>query len=200
MGNQDSVRCVVFDIGGVLLTLGENGYRQTVARHLGYEKLPPEYEEYVHALQRGEITEEALWAKLAGRELTDAEIDFCEQAFIDHFPPIRPMLDFAAELRSMGVGTAILSNTQNLHVRAFHRLGHFVDFNPVFYSCEIGLRKPDEAVYRHIVAELGLPAHQIAFIDDLEENVQAARLVGIHAIHHTGDVASTRSQVLQLVG
>src|SRR5690606_7496395 len=152
---------VVFDIGGVLLTLGESGYRQAVARHLGYDALPPEYEQHVSALYRGEITEEALWAQLAGRELLPAEIDFCERTFIQHYPPIRPMLDFAAELRSMGVGTAILSNTQNLHVRAFHRMGHFAQFAPVFFSCEIGLRKPDEAVYRYVVDRLGLAPHRI---------------------------------------
>ena len=174
MKSLGSIDYVVFDIGGVLLTLGESQYRQAVARNLGYPEPPAEYEQYVGALYRGEITEEALWAKLAGRRLDPAEIELCELSFIEHYPPIRPMLDFAHELRELGVGTAILSNTQNVHVRAFHRMGHFAAFDPVFYSCEIGLCKPDEAIYRHVVATLGLPAERIVFIDDLEENIEGA--------------------------
>ena len=109
-----------------------------VARQLGFAEFPATYEGHVSALYRGEITEEELWAKLAGRELNDAEIEFCERCFIEHFPPIRPMLDFARELRELGIGTALLSNTQNLHVRAFQRMGEFADFFPTFYSWKSG--------------------------------------------------------------
>lgn len=198
-GALPGVRYVVFDMGGVLLELGEAGYRQSVARHLRLEEVPPSYVDYTDALYRGEISEQALWAKLIGRPLGEAEVEACIERFIAHFPPIEPMLEFARELRRLGIGTAILSNTQDVHLRAVRRMGVLDGFDPTFFSCEIGLRKPSAAAYRHVIGTLGLAPDQIAFIDDLAENVEAARAAGLHGILHAGDVEATRRAVLELV-
>jgi len=193
------VRYVVFDMGGVLLQLGESAYRDVVARHLGFDGVPPAYDQYADALYRGRISEEELWSKLIGRALTEEDLEVCIQSFLTHFPPIEPMLALAEELRRHGVGTAVLSNTQNVHVRAVRRMRILDPFFPVFFSCEIGLRKPSEAIYRHVVETLGLAPGEIAFIDDIAENVEAAQKAGLHGIHHTGDVEATRRSVLALV-
>ncbi len=77
------------------------------------------------------------------------------------------------------------SNTNRPHVEYFSTayadvLGHFRE---VFLSSTIGLRKPDAAAYDHVVKAIGAPASRIVFFDDIVENVEGARSVGIHAVH-----------------
>jgi glucose-1-phosphatase len=77
------------------------------------------------------------------------------------------------------------SNTNRPHVEYFSSayadlLQHFRE---VFLSSSIGLRKPDAAAYDHVVKAIGVPASRIVFFDDVAENVEGARAVGIHAVH-----------------
>ncbi len=51
----------------------------------------------------------------------------------------------------------------------------------VLASCHLGARKPDHAFYDRLLARLGLPAASVAFVDDREVNVVAAREVGMAA-------------------
>jgi putative hydrolase of the HAD superfamily len=53
-------------------------------------------------------------------------------------------------------------------------------------SSAVGLRKPDPAAYLLLAERLGRPATDVAFFDDLEQNVTGARAVGIHAFLFTG--------------
>ncbi len=90
-----------------------------------------------------------------------------------------------AEVRSTGV-LAVLATNQQDHRRAWMReaLGLDRHFDRVFYSCDMGLLKPDPAYFRHILDDLGLGAHEAAFVDDSADNVESARSVGIRAVHH----------------
>src|SRR5690625_4409361 len=101
-----AVQCIVFDIGGVLLTLGEATYRQEAAHKLGLQALPSLYEEYMPALQRGEIDESVVWKKIAGRPVNPEAFD---SSYLAHFQPIHAMIQLAQHLREQGYITALLS-------------------------------------------------------------------------------------------
>lgn len=60
------LKAVVFDVGGVLLVLGEAAYRQALCERLGLSSVPPQYEEAVPYLQRGELDEQEFWMRLSG--------------------------------------------------------------------------------------------------------------------------------------
>lgn len=192
-----AVQAVIFDVGGVLLTLGEAEYRRQVARALGLPSMPERYEEAVPALQRGELAEEALWAELGERAVRAEEFD---RAWLELFRPVPAMLELAAELRQLGVRTGVLSNTQASHVRMMRGMGFLDGFGPVVMSCEAGCRKPESAVFLAMLERLGLPPAAVAFIDDVPEYVEAARRLGIQGIQHEGDAQATRNRVLSLVG
>ena len=55
-------------------------------------------------------------------------------------------------------------------------LGHFRE---IFLSSSIGLRKPDAEAYDHVVKAIGVPAERIVFFDDLAENIEGARALGL---------------------
>jgi epoxide hydrolase-like predicted phosphatase len=57
-------------------------------------------------------------------------------------------------------------------------------------SGDVGLRKPDAAIYEHALALGGLEASACVFIDDLPLNCEGARAVGIDAIHHIDPATS----------
>ncbi len=77
------------------------------------------------------------------------------------------------------------SNTNAAHVAHFPSVYADVlrHFREVFFSSSIGLRKPDAAAYRHVITAIGVPASRIVFFDDLAENIEGARAVGIRAVH-----------------
>ena len=69
-------------------------------------------------------------------------------------------------------------------VRDGHDLGRWFEHH--FISHEIGLVKPDEAVFHHVVRELKASPQQISFFDDSLPNVAGARRAGWNAYHVTG--------------
>jgi HAD superfamily hydrolase (TIGR01509 family) len=57
------------------------------------------------------------------------------------------------------------------------------EFDQQILSYEVGLLKPDSAIYRHTLVVSGLNPARTLFIDDLRVNVDAARAMGIRGLH-----------------
>jgi putative hydrolase of the HAD superfamily len=53
----------------------------------------------------------------------------------------------------------------------------------VFTSHELGLRKPDPAIFRRVAEIIGVPAARIRFLDDAPANVEAAAATGMTVTH-----------------
>lgn len=106
-----------------------------------------------------------------------------------------PMLELVASLRSRGVRTAMLSNSwdNTYPMDVLEPL-----FDVVVISGEIGLRKPDPEIYHHTLDALGVRPEQTVFVDDLPQNVEAARELGLHGILHT-DHATTATAITDLI-
>ncbi|TDW83619.1 HAD family hydrolase [Kribbella sp. VKM Ac-2566] len=85
-------------------------------------------------------------------------------------------------LRSAGIGCHLATN-QHAHRRAIMQdeRGYGEWFDQTFYSCDVGLAKPDPAYFRAILGSLGLPASSVLFIDDNVDNVAGAASVGLRA-------------------
>ena len=77
---------------------------------------------------------------------------------------------------------SLLSNTNSAHYeRLRDRYDFYAPFEQVFLSHEIGVMKPDPAIFHHVLAKLKVAPEQAAFFDDGARNVAAAKEVGIHA-------------------
>ena len=99
------------------------------------------------------------------------------------------MQELVAELRGKGHSMHTLSNYPEWYEMIESRLevARFVDWT--FVSCLMALRKPDPAVYSHVLRELGVEPDRCIFVDDRENNCAAARDAGIHAIRFDGSKA-----------
>ena len=95
---------------------------------------------------------------------------------------IRTNVSLAQRLRPT-YRTAILSNADaSLRGRLRDGLGIHDHFDEVICSAEVGLAKPDPAIYRLAAERLDLAPAACVFVDDHEPNVQAAREVGMAAV------------------
>jgi len=101
------------------------------------------------------------------------------------------MIDVVRTVRAAGVRTGLLSNSWGLD---YERDGWNALFDAVVISGEVGLRKPDPAIYALASERLGLPCEQIVFIDDLRPNVQAAAAAGMVGVQHV-DLETTVSEL-----
>jgi HAD superfamily hydrolase (TIGR01509 family) len=93
------------------------------------------------------------------------------------------MIELIGGLRRSGVYCALASN-QEAH-RARHMstvLGYGALFDDEFYSCHLGHAKPSARYFEALLDRAGLDPRTTLFIDDLEENVAAARGVGLQAV------------------
>ena len=97
----------------------------------------------------------------------------------------RPILENVALVRALRppYRTAILSNADaSLRERLREGLGIHDLFDAVVCSAEVGIAKPEPAIYRLAAERVGLPPEACLFVDDYEPNVAAAREVGMAAI------------------
>ena len=102
---------------------------------------------------------------------------------------------FVYELRERGLALAVLSDTIEPHARAIREAGLLEPFEHAFLSYEVGLRKPNLAIYRFVLEKLGLSPEQVGFTDDNVSNVEGAQSLGIRSVRFEG-VPSLRQRIL----
>lgn len=97
------------------------------------------------------------------------------------------MLDLVRSAKRAGLATALLSNAGRSEYsrRGWRRL-----FDAVVLSGEVGMRKPEAAIYRYTAERLGVEPAEAVFVDDLAVNVRGAVAVGMIGVHHV-DYAHT---------
>jgi putative hydrolase of the HAD superfamily len=99
--------------------------------------------------------------------------------------------DIIDRIHHAGMLTASLSNTNQRHWAALQSYPVISRLKIRLASHELGLVKPDPAIYRAAEARFHTVGQSIIFFDDLLENIEAARTQGWHAVHvdHSGDTA-----------
>lgn len=99
--------------------------------------------------------------------------------------------------REHGVRTALVSNSWGADSYPRDRLAEV--FDVVVISGEVGLRKPDTAIFEYTLGALGLDAGACVFVDDLPANVAAAEALGMAGVVHA-EASVTLPRVAALLG
>jgi putative hydrolase of the HAD superfamily len=99
------------------------------------------------------------------------------------------VIDLFGELRRTGVRLAVLSNAPTAMGDHVRRQPWSELFEKIVISGEIGLIKPDAAIFDYLLRELAAPAGRVAFADDLAENIAGADAAGIRGIRFRGATA-----------
>lgn len=183
------VAAVVFDIGGVLEINDDSLFPEPwCARHrVSRERLDAAFA-FPRDPSVGEMTQlEVLEHLQRELSLTDAQVEDLDadlwRWYIGELD--RPLYDWFARVRDRGLKAGILSNS-GPGAREHEACWNFPNLVDVLiYSHEVGLKKPDPQVYELTATRLGVAGDHIAFLDDWLPAVQAARVAGWHAVHHS---------------
>ena len=96
-------------------------------------------------------------------------------------------VEIMAELKAQGRPLYCLTNAPAETFPIVRSLYDYTNwFDGIVVSGEVGLIKPDRRIYELLVEVHGIRAEESVFIDDLAENVDAARALGFHGIHFVG--------------
>lgn len=96
---------------------------------------------------------------------------------------IEGTVEILDELRASGVRVAALSNWSAEKFPVARSRFEFLDwFEAIVISGEVGVSKPDERIYRHLLGRMGLDPGSTVFIDDSAANVAAAAELGMTAL------------------
>ena len=185
-----ALRAVIFDYGIVLTGPPDADAWANLLRITGLpeERFEPLYWADRPAYDEGKLTGIGFWQKLlreAGLPLDLAEeLNRWDTRLWTVENPI--MVTWQLKLKQSGLLTAILSNIGDDVLASVERTFDWIHrFDVLVWSCQIGAVKPDPAIYRHTLAELGTLPGETLFIDDKLPNVEAARALGIQAIEYS---------------
>lgn len=144
--------------------------------------------DYFSRADRGEWTAEQCLEEFnarLGHQLTRAEWVDARRTAMTPFPD---MLGLVTKLKTQ-MPIALLTNNDRLFVATCDEI--FPALRPLFgphlyVSAELDRAKPDPEIFRDLVSRLGVLPSQALFIDDLDENVEGARMAGLHALRFKG--------------
>jgi putative hydrolase of the HAD superfamily len=195
---QNAIRTVISDFGGVLTNhlieaflayQDESGISMEQLGR-GMQRVAERDGEYpLYKLERGEISEAEFLENLswALSEEFGRAPDFqrFSEVYFEALKANEPMLNLMRELRGRGYLLAILTNNvREWEARWRAKLPVDEIFDLVVDSAWVGMRKPEPGIYRLTLERLGgVDPGQCLFIDDNELNVQAARELGMEAVH-----------------
>ncbi|MCX6237888.1 MAG: HAD family phosphatase [Bacteroidia bacterium] len=189
-----SIRNIIFDLGGVILNIDPQ-LTVDAFHNLGWNDF---YEgdnqslnkELFYNLEKGNSSPEAFHdnvRKMINKHISDKEIDMAWTAMIIDIPADR--VRYLEELKK-SYKLYLLSNTNEIHRLKFHRnfeadFGYtFYDlFERNFYSHEMKMRKPNPQIYLQAIKEANIVPEETLFIDDMEENIEAAKSTGMKVLH-----------------
>jgi putative hydrolase of the HAD superfamily len=191
-----TIRAVVFDIGSVLEVIDDDVFPAPFEDRHGLEAgaVVLASASFPGDPGVGQMTETEVrlhWQR--GLGLTDDQAD---ELMRDYWVWYCGELDrrlfdwFAAQRPARRTG--ILSNSGPGAREAERHHGFEEITDDIVYSHEVGLAKPDPAIYDLTARRLGVEPHEIVFLDDALVNVEAARAAGWHAVHHVDTATSIR--------
>ena len=187
------IKNIIFDLGGVILNLD---YSKTVKEFhkLGLNNFSKLYSKKKQSkifddFEKGRFSAEKFIFLIKQAEkikIKDSDFVNAWNAMLLEIPKER--MDFIKRLKK-DYNIYLLSNTNEIHIKKFEAdlrknnwLRDFQDcFDQVYYSSNMGMRKPDYDCFNKVLEDHNLKAHETLFIDDSLQHIEGAKKVGINA-------------------
>jgi putative hydrolase of the HAD superfamily len=182
-------RAIFFDLGNVILPFDA----RILARALvPFSKLPEAqilerlwHPEAAVSFETGKISPEEFFRVVRKECALDIDEQQLMNAFNEIFREDAEVVELLPRLKKR-YPLGLISNTNLAHMTyiksRFSCLSHM---DELILSHEVGLRKPDPAIYWHALKKFDVKPDEAVFIDDMPENVKAAHAIGITAIQFT---------------
>ena len=196
------ISAIFWDVGGVLLTNAwDRAQRERALEQfkLDQEEFHDRHEMVVSSLERGKIG----FDEYLDRTIFYRPRPFAREVFKDYVfslsQPYREVLALAEELTKSGkyfMGT-INNESRELNLYRIQTFGLREIFSVFVSSCFVGLRKPEDGIYRMALEITQKTPDDCCFIDDRALNLESARQMGMHTIE-MHDVEQLRRELRKL--
>jgi epoxide hydrolase-like predicted phosphatase len=198
MDHMKDYRGLLLDFGGVVTTdffasLGAHCERLGLPRDRFRELVTadPVGQGLYHQVERGELSQPEFERRIA--RLLGVEPDGLVQGLLADLRPDPLMADAVARARAAGIRVGGISNswgTAPFDPYAGYQLDE--RFDAVVISSDVGIRKPDPAIYLLAADKLGVTPEACVFVDDISSNLGPAQEVGMAVVHHVDPVRTIR--------
>ena len=186
-------KAILFDLGGVILnidykltslafkTLGVNNFDELYTQ----KNQIPIFDQF----ETGKCSPKEFLQqlnKIINKNILEADLINAWNAMLLDLPTIR--LNYLNTLKK-DYRVYLLSNTNEIHISAFEKtlnkagqINSFQDcFNNIYYSCRMGLRKPNKDCFMKVLEEVYSKPEEMLFIDDSIQHIEGAKSCGIQA-------------------
>ncbi|MGE0831595.1 MAG: HAD family hydrolase [Simkaniaceae bacterium] len=189
---QGEIKALIFDYGNVLMRFksGKSPSLKFICDTFGSsgeEVLREIKKDFQESLVAGGCEEEKYWQTFAANLNVSYPENWVERWQTFHLEQIEfneELFTLIDTLKAQGYTVGLLSN-QVASLSEVYQKSHRLDpFDPLILSWEVKVAKPDLAIYHILLKEIDLKPEEILFIDDKEENLQAARALDIQTIYY----------------
>ena len=172
------IKAIIFDCFGVLyVDASRHFFEHNVAN---YVQLRPQLDELLRACDRGFISQVELNHQVA--ELTQLPFDFVHQHIQGVHQRNDALLDYVQSLRPEYL-VGMLSNIGRGSMDSFFSADDRSQlFDSVVLSGDVGIIKPDPAIYALMATQLGVLPEECIMVDDLMTNIDGAARVDMPGI------------------
>lgn len=188
------IKNLIFDCGGVVFEvdyersfnefkkLSKNTEKFEQLSVFGFKHIASDYE---MGKQSTEDFLSYIKAKLDLQATNQQIIDAWNAMLIGFLPE---SVDFIKKLKNT-FKIALFSNTNEIHYNTFSPICKelLALFDLTYFSHHIGFKKPNIDSFQYVLKDSGYLANETLFIDDSAENIESAKLLGIHSVHYTKD-------------
>ena len=178
------INTIIFDFGDIFINLDKQATLDGLKK-LGVSEWNEDLNQLNMSFEKGQISREnfLLGIQKHTSNATIEEVAAAWNAVLLDFPLKR--LEFLQKL-SKKYRLFLLSNTDSIHIDTFEKENgmsfcsdFYQCFEKVYFSFEMGMRKPDVAIYNFILKQHNLIAKRTLFVDDKKENTDAASSLGM---------------------
>lgn len=195
------INTVIFDLGGVLFDIDYKNTQEAFRKLGATTDFDTVYSQQKQAgifdeFEKGHISPAQFrqgLRKWLPQTVTDRQIDNAWNALLIGFPPDKvKLLNNLKKKYTL----FLLSNTNEIHlpevmnmIDKAHTPGALGKlFIKEYYSCRMGMRKPEKLIYERVIIENTLNPSATLFVDDLLQNIEGAASTGIQTLHCTASV------------
>lgn len=179
------INAIIFDFGDVFINLDKKATYEGLKK-IGLTEWNDDLNQLNILFEKGEISKENFLSGIQKHvpKATTEEILEAWNAILLDFPLYR--LEFL-QMLSQKYRLFLLSNTDAIHIDTFEQkngVSFYSDFyqcfEKVYFSFEMGMRKPDAEIFNHVLNKHDLQAKRTLFVDDKKENTDAALSLGMN--------------------
>jgi putative hydrolase of the HAD superfamily len=193
--SPDQVDVLLFDLGGVIInidyTLTKKAFEQLGVSEFDRLFSKAKQNQLFDQLEKGQISDLEFYRQIravSNMQLENEAIKNAWNAILLDIPEKRIQL---LQQLSKKFRLFLISNTNSIHIEAFTRqlINQFGKnpfpeiFEKVYYSSEIGKRKPDTDIFNFVILQNNLVKERCLFIDDSPQHIEGAARCGIPAFH-----------------